>query len=137
MDAAENREVVRKDDVKEAEAGPGKILWLFPRLRFSKQEPKKPEAEVKDKVKTQKNPPPARVFFGSRQNPPPPLDMEAEESIGRTSNPVVLWQVYVISGFLILKWVWTRWKERKEGGDKKDSSDDDQSPADEEYSQTE
>ncbi|KAF5742572.1 hypothetical protein HS088_TW09G00623 [Tripterygium wilfordii] len=55
---------------------------------------------------------------------PPPLELEVEET-GRTSNPVILWQVYAIGGFFVLKWVWARWNERKERA-KKGSSDDNQ-----------
>ncbi|GKV34256.1 hypothetical protein SLEP1_g42645 [Rubroshorea leprosula] len=132
MATAGNGEVMGKEDAKE---GTGKILWLFPRLRFSNQEPKKPNVEVREEVKLPKNPPPRSVFFGIRQTSLPPLEAEALESVGRTSNPAILWQVYVLSGFLVLNWVWTRWKERKKGGDEKGSSDDDHSPADDdEYS---
>ncbi|OAY38938.1 hypothetical protein MANES_10G054600v8 [Manihot esculenta] len=55
---------------------------------------------------------------------PPPLDIELEESSGKTHNPV-----YALGGFIILKWVWARWKERKERA-KKASPDNDQ-PSDE------
>ncbi|XP_021890639.1 uncharacterized protein LOC110809191 [Carica papaya] len=66
---------------------------------------------------------------------PEPLGLEAEESAGRTSNPVVLWQVYALGGFLILRWVWARWTERNERDAKKESpDDDDQTPADDEDS---
>ncbi|OAY38939.1 uncharacterized protein LOC110623931 [Manihot esculenta] len=60
---------------------------------------------------------------------PPPLDIELEESSGKTHNPVIIWQVYALGGFIILKWVWARWKERKERA-KKASPDNDQ-PSDE------
>ncbi|GLT93290.1 hypothetical protein SLE2022_110900 [Rubroshorea leprosula] len=127
MATAGNGEVMGREDAKE---GTGKILWLFPRLRFSNQEPKKPNVEVREEEKLPKNPPPRSVFFGIRQTSLPPLEAEAVESVGRTSNPAILWQVYVLSGFLVLNWVWTRWTERKKG-----SSDDDHSPADDdEYS---
>ncbi|XWS75259.1 hypothetical protein CRYUN_Cryun01aG0070700 [Craigia yunnanensis] len=68
--------------------------------------------------------------MGNRQKFPPPLEFEAEECVGRTSNPIVLWQVYAIGGFFLLKWIWARWKERKEMGSKKESDDDEQPPAD-------
>ncbi|KAG5400565.1 hypothetical protein IGI04_015172 [Brassica rapa subsp. trilocularis] len=43
-----------------------------------------------------------------------PLKFEAEGSSGRTSNSFVLWQVYALGGFLVLKWACARWNERKE-----------------------
>ncbi|GKV34257.1 hypothetical protein SLEP1_g42645 [Rubroshorea leprosula] len=89
MATAGNGEVMGKEDAKE---GTGKILWLFPRLRFSNQEPKKPNVEVREEVKLPKNPPPRSVFFGIRQTSLPPLEAEALESVGRTSNPAILWQ---------------------------------------------
>ncbi|XP_010553477.1 PREDICTED: uncharacterized protein LOC104823559 [Tarenaya hassleriana] len=62
-----------------------------------------------------------------------PLEAEAEFSSGRTSNSVVLWQVYALGGFLVLRWVWARWNERKERRNKKDKpeGDDEIHPADE------
>ncbi|KAI3793507.1 hypothetical protein L1987_36126 [Smallanthus sonchifolius] len=51
----------------------------------------------------------------------PPLKLESEEAEKET-NPAVLWQVYVIGGFFILKWAWGRWNEHKER--KKPSNDD-------------
>ncbi|GAV74295.1 hypothetical protein CFOL_v3_17775 [Cephalotus follicularis] len=61
---------------------------------------------------------------------PPPLELQAEQPAGRTSNPLVLWQVYALTGFMVVQWVWARWKERKERAAKKDLSDDDQSATD-------
>lgn len=63
--------------------------------------------------------------------PPPALKLEVEEEAGKTSNPVILWQVYALGGFLILKWVWGRWQERKarKGGDDKATDDDAQESA--------
>ncbi|XP_062091896.1 uncharacterized protein LOC133797834 [Humulus lupulus] len=57
---------------------------------------------------------------------PPPVAVENQET-GKTSNPVIIWQVYALGGFLVLKWVLARWKERKDQKD--DSSDEDQQPA--------
>ncbi|KAF8099755.1 hypothetical protein N665_0237s0010 [Sinapis alba] len=65
-------------------------------------------------------------------NPPKstePLKLEAEPSSGSTSNSLVIWQVYALGGFLVLKWAWARWNERNETSDKKDDDeDDDQAP---------
>ncbi|KAL1199854.1 hypothetical protein V5N11_013109 [Cardamine amara subsp. amara] len=65
-------------------------------------------------------------------NPPKnaePLKHEAEVSSGRTSNSVVLWQVYALGGFLVLKWAWARWNERNERINKKETADDDDQPS--------
>ncbi|KAL0714206.1 hypothetical protein Bca4012_021185 [Brassica carinata] len=61
-------------------------------------------------------------------NPPnstEPLKVEAEPSSGSTSNSLVIWQVYALGGFLVLKWAWARWNERNATSDKKDDGDDD------------
>ncbi|XP_076957314.1 uncharacterized protein LOC143632772 [Bidens hawaiensis] len=50
-----------------------------------------------------------------------PLKLESEGAEQET-NPVVLWQVYVIGGFFILKWAYGRWNEHKER--RKQSKDD-------------
>ncbi|KAL8518140.1 hypothetical protein ACS0TY_009480 [Phlomoides rotata] len=43
-----------------------------------------------------------------------PVKLEAEADDGQKStNPMLLWQVYAIGGFLVLRWGWTRWNERK------------------------
>ncbi|XP_052184874.1 uncharacterized protein LOC127796657 [Diospyros lotus] len=55
----------------------------------------------------------------------PSLKLEAEGSEQNT-NPIVLWQVYAIGGFFVLKWVLARWNERS----KKRSSDEEPSPGD-------
>ncbi|KAL0755854.1 hypothetical protein YC2023_102047 [Brassica napus] len=67
-------------------------------------------------------------------NPPKstePLKLEAEPSSGSTSNSLVIWQVYALGGFLVLKWAWARWNERNQTSDKKEDDDadgDDQAP---------
>ncbi|KAK8299263.1 hypothetical protein V6Z12_D05G310700 [Gossypium hirsutum] len=66
-------------------------------------------------------------FSEPRPAVPPPLTLEADQT-GRTSNRVILWQVYAIGGFFLLKWIWARWNERKEMGSKKEASDDDEQP---------
>ncbi|XP_073297565.1 uncharacterized protein [Primulina huaijiensis] len=40
------------------------------------------------------------------------LETESVEAEPNT-NPILLWQVYAIGGFFILRWAWTRWNERK------------------------
>ncbi|KAL3650683.1 hypothetical protein CASFOL_007086 [Castilleja foliolosa] len=55
-----------------------------------------------------------------------PLKLEAEaEGAERTTNPVILWQVYAIGGYYILRWAWIKWNERKG----QNRSDDEPPPA--------
>ncbi|KAI3721835.1 hypothetical protein L2E82_32854 [Cichorium intybus] len=49
-----------------------------------------------------------------------PLKLESEEA-GQETSPAVLWQVYAIGGFFVLRWAIGRWKERRT---KKKPSDD-------------
>ncbi|XP_023762673.1 uncharacterized protein LOC111911121 [Lactuca sativa] len=51
-------------------------------------------------------------FPDARTTTVPPLKVEAEE-LEQDTNPVVLWQVYAIGGFFVLRWVLARWKERR------------------------
>ncbi|KAL6570546.1 hypothetical protein OROGR_000096 [Orobanche gracilis] len=61
-----------------------------------------------------------------------PIKLESEADIaGQTTNPLILWQVYALGGFLVVRWAWMRWNERK--GQKKPGNDsspgDNPSPA--------
>lgn len=38
---------------------------------------------------------------------------------------ILLFQVYALGGFLVLKWAWARWNERNERSDKKETGEDD------------
>ncbi|KAK0592131.1 hypothetical protein LWI29_013792 [Acer saccharum] len=55
---------------------------------------------------------------------PPPLKLEVEEY----DNPAARLLVYALGGFLVLRWVWARWNERKERDAKNNSSDDNNEP---------
>ncbi|XVF82840.1 hypothetical protein PTKIN_Ptkin16aG0082600 [Pterospermum kingtungense] len=129
MAEPKNKEILSKN---ENPFEPKNIFSMLPKVDlkfpFFNQHSKKPEALVK-KDEEIETPKPPSVYMGNRQKLPPPLEFEAEECVGRTSNPIVLWQVYAIGGFFFLKWIWARWKERKEMGSKKESSDDEQPPA--------
>jgi len=46
-----------------------------------------------------------------------------------TSPCLDLLQVYALGGFIILRWAWAKWQERK-AKTKKDSSNEDQPPSD-------
>ncbi|KAK9911760.1 hypothetical protein M0R45_035651 [Rubus argutus] len=52
----------------------------------------------------------------------PTVAVETEEPMTRTSNPIIVWQVYALGGFLVLKWIWARWQERRD--EKEDENDD-------------
>ncbi|XP_071732985.1 uncharacterized protein [Rutidosis leptorrhynchoides] len=54
-----------------------------------------------------------------------PLKLESEE-MEKDTNPAVLWQVYAIGGFFIMKWALARWKERRIN--KKPSNEDSPTP---------
>ncbi|XVF23411.1 hypothetical protein REPUB_Repub13aG0035600 [Reevesia pubescens] len=115
---------------------PKNLFLFFPKLPFNRKrsaevviEKKSNEKQFADNEKKISNKPDVVKFSEPRPAVPPPLKLEADES-GMTSNRIILWQVYAIGGFFLLKWVWARWKERKEMGTKKESSDDEQPPAD-------
>ncbi|KAF8403195.1 hypothetical protein HHK36_011294 [Tetracentron sinense] len=50
-------------------------------------------------------------FSGTRQSIPP-LKLEVEES-AQGMSPGNMWQVYALGGFMILRWLWARWNERR------------------------
>ncbi|KAG4201623.1 hypothetical protein ERO13_A05G289401v2 [Gossypium hirsutum] len=110
---------------------PRNFFSMLPRVEFKfpsfDQQSEKPDASVEKEEQIEIAKPPS-VFMGNRRKNPPPLEFEAEECLGRTSNPIVLGQVYAIGGFFLLKWIWARWNERKEMGSKKEASDDDEQP---------
>ncbi|XP_030550542.1 uncharacterized protein LOC115755327 [Rhodamnia argentea] len=113
--------------------------FKFP-FQFPKKEPKpvkKPELAAGESEGESRSEKPDVVSFPPKPlESPPPLKLEVEEESGKTSNPVILWQVYAIGGFLILRWVWGRWQERKarKGSDDQatedaqDSAPDDSTP---------
>ncbi|XP_057815820.1 uncharacterized protein LOC131029375 [Cryptomeria japonica] len=60
---------------------------------------------------------PATVSFprsSQRQPPLPPLKVEVEDKGGSGSQH--MWQVYALGGFLIVRWLWARWQERRARG---------------------
>ncbi|KAL7184806.1 hypothetical protein ACSBR2_026863 [Camellia fascicularis] len=58
----------------------------------------------------------------------PSLKLQADEC-DQNTNPIVLWQVYAIGGFFILRWALARWKERmaKKKLADEETSDDEES----------
>ncbi|CAN0826160.1 hypothetical protein LINGRAPRIM_LOCUS2184 [Linum grandiflorum] len=63
--------------------------------------------------------PDALKFTERKPSPAPPLRLEVDEP----SNPLITYSVvYAMGGFIIVKWVWARWNERKERAKKGSSS---------------
>ncbi|KAE8682029.1 putative Aspartate/glutamate/uridylate kinase family protein [Hibiscus syriacus] len=131
---AENLEIQIED--KNPKFPKNLLLWL-PKLPFNRKRSvevaiqKKPNEKQSggDDEKISKNNKAADVvkFSEPWQAVPPPLTLEADVS-GTTSNKIILWQVYAIGGIFLVKWIWARWKERKEMGSKKESPDEDDCP---------
>ncbi|XP_020571470.1 uncharacterized protein LOC110018479 [Phalaenopsis equestris] len=55
---------------------------------------------------------PSMVVFPRQIIDLPPLKMEAEES-SEDASPHNIWQVYVLGGLMVAKWIWAKWKERR------------------------
>ncbi|KAL5569525.1 hypothetical protein UlMin_026100 [Ulmus minor] len=127
---AENTEIASKNvDPKE----PTNIFSFLSKLKlqlpFLKQEPKEGVVVVGDEEgnRSESRKPDVVTFPKAQLVVPPPVAVENEET-GKTSNPIIIWQVYALGGFLVLRWIWARWNERK--GQKEDSDDnDDEHPA--------
>ncbi|CAK9316991.1 unnamed protein product [Citrullus colocynthis] len=41
--------------------------------------------------------------------PPPPLTAECKRP-GKFSHPAIRWPLYALGGYLIISWVWKKWK---------------------------
>ena len=97
MAEAENKEILRRN---ENPLEPKNIFSMLPKIEmkfpFFNQHSRKPEALV-EKEEEIEIPKRTSLFMGNRQKLPPPLEFEAEKYVGRTSNPIVLWQVYCFS----------------------------------------
>ncbi|KAH6761898.1 hypothetical protein C2S52_019331 [Perilla frutescens var. hirtella] len=101
-----------------------------PKKNGAKSEPAVADSQAAEPVKV--SPPvavdddskPGFVKFPRQNLEPVKLEAEADEA-GQTTNPLILWQVYALGGFLVMRWAWMRWNERK--GQKK--SDGDPSPS--------
>ncbi|CAI0442473.1 unnamed protein product [Linum tenue] len=59
-----------------------------------------------------------------------PMEVQVSENTKKTHNPVIIWQVYALGGFIVLQWVWARWNERKERAKKRSSAEENQTPDD-------
>ncbi|XP_031096255.1 uncharacterized protein LOC116000322 [Ipomoea triloba] len=70
---------------------------------------------------------PSVVKFPRQELPSLKLEAQGPEA---DTNPVVLWQVYAIGGYFILRWAWTRWNERR--GKKAPSNEEEPPPPNDE-----
>ncbi|XP_028770167.1 uncharacterized protein LOC114727645 [Neltuma alba] len=122
---ANNREIVIKEEDPKA---PRFVFPFFPNFKFdlpflktnsteaSGKEVERRTGTVDDESTGNDGAKPSFVRFPKTQSVvPPPLETEAEES-AKTSNPIILWQVYALGGILIARWIWARWNERRPKG---------------------
>ncbi|KAI4384071.1 hypothetical protein MLD38_009839 [Melastoma candidum] len=106
----------------------------FPNFQKKKKEAEKVVGEVVRVIEEEEvEKSPGLIRFTRRKEIESPgstqLKVEVEEDqTGKTSNPLVLWQVYALGGFLILRWVWGRWQERKARKGSDDQNPDPQDP---------
>ncbi|KAG9443864.1 hypothetical protein H6P81_015204 [Aristolochia fimbriata] len=52
------------------------------------------------------------TFPSAKFTEPPPLKLEVEES-AEAMSPKNMWQIYALGGFMVLKWLWARWSEKR------------------------
>ncbi|XP_057463322.1 uncharacterized protein LOC130753342 [Actinidia eriantha] len=111
-------------------SNPNPIFSLLSRLHLFHFPPPKPESVV---VAEQPIPPvgesekkPVVARLPKAPDDFPSIKLEAEECEQNT-NPIVLWQVYAIGGFYVLRWVLARLRERRT---RRRPSDDEPAPAD-------
>ncbi|XP_076914564.1 uncharacterized protein LOC143573617 [Bidens hawaiensis] len=72
---------------------------------------------------------PVTVRFGEpRPTTVAPLKLEAK-GVDKETKPAVLWQVYAIGGFFILKWALAKWNERRTNNQSADEEDSPPQPA--------
>ncbi|ESQ45277.1 hypothetical protein EUTSA_v10010807mg [Eutrema salsugineum] len=102
---------------------PSFVTNLFPFLKPKPSPPDGPKP-TGDKKEPQNSTYESVSFPYNPPNNAEPLKYESEVSSSKTSNSLVIWQVYALGGFLVLKWAWARWNERNERSDKKDTTDD-------------
>ncbi|XP_037495047.1 uncharacterized protein LOC105648357 isoform X2 [Jatropha curcas] len=112
----------RKNDPKV----PNNLFLLSPKFEL-KFPPfmKFDDSIVEDREETSQKPDVVR-FADPKPVTPPPLKLYNEE-LEKRSHPLILFPVYALGGFLILKWVWARLKERNERAKKESSGDDNRS----------
>ncbi|KAI9081800.1 hypothetical protein K1719_036062 [Acacia pycnantha] len=86
------------------------------RVGLGKESERRTAATVGDEGTGSDSAKPSFVRFPKTQLVvPPPLETEVEES-SKTSNLVILWQVYALGAILVSRWIWARWTERRPKG---------------------
>ncbi|XP_050385581.1 uncharacterized protein LOC126802083 [Argentina anserina] len=131
---ADNTEIVTR---QEAPQNPINLFALFSNFKpqfpfWKKQQPKQQPNPVQDEPSSSVSQKLVTVRFPKAQPVVPTVASEVEEPMSKTSNPILVWQVYALGGFLVLKWIWGKYQERKgQKDDGKESSDDEQSSVDE------
>ncbi|XP_027367405.1 uncharacterized protein LOC113873473 [Abrus precatorius] len=104
---------------------PNPLLSFFSNLNFHFELPffpPKPKSQLEEPPKQAQVSPSSKpnvVRFPKTQVVVPPsleAEPDADQSSTKTSNPIILWQVYVLGGIIISRWIWARWNERKGGG---------------------
>ncbi|XP_061349344.1 uncharacterized protein LOC133294650 [Gastrolobium bilobum] len=122
--------VVIKEAEAEAEAAPKQqpitnLFSLFPKLNlqlpFLNPKPKpddKPSIPNKLNHQQECSKPNVVRFPKTQVIVPPSLEAEpdADQFHNKNSNPLVRWQIYALGGFLISRWIWARWSERRARG---------------------
>ncbi|GAA0143492.1 hypothetical protein LIER_04163 [Lithospermum erythrorhizon] len=97
------------------------IMQMFP-LPKNENKPKVAELDkhvIKEVVEERKSNNSVVTF--PKKEELPSFKLQAEDA-HKSTNPVLLWQVYAIGGFFVLRWAWSRWNERK--GKKKPSNEE-------------
>ncbi|KAL5139332.1 hypothetical protein HKD37_10G029278 [Glycine soja] len=99
------------------------IFSLFRKINFQLPFlPPKPEEPKLEAQAQQEGPKPGRVQFPKSQvavisSSPLQAEPDADHSpAAKTTNPLILWQIYAIGAIAISSWVWARWNERKGRG---------------------
>ncbi|KAL1817369.1 hypothetical protein DCAR_0521795 [Daucus carota subsp. sativus] len=121
-----NAIIVNNKENQETPTNPNPFVSLLTNFTkfFNFPQPKSAAPNPEAKPENPKSKAPVVVAYPSKQTAAP-LKLEAED-LEKNTNPVVLWQVYAIGGFFVLKWAWARYNERRA----KKKTNDDPPPAD-------
>ncbi|XP_010278267.1 PREDICTED: uncharacterized protein LOC104612525 [Nelumbo nucifera] len=127
-ESEENKAITSREAKQQKAQGPWFSLFPGFRIPFAplKQETKVATTNtVDEESKAQK---PEFVSLPDARQEYSPLKLEVDEAVQGSSSRV-LWQVYALGGFMVLRWIWARWKERRA----KDDSSGEPSPGDDGY----